>query len=85
MMKRALVTEEETAAVINNQRSPTLAQLIKLLTDPHSAHMVDRHEKYTARLCGFFGARGGVLLAELVDLFKVKKSNFLEEKNNKRF
>ena len=32
--------------------------------------MVDRHEKYVRRLCGHIKARGGVLLSELVDLFR---------------
>ena len=32
--------------------------------------MVDRHEKYIKRLCGHIQARGGVLLSELVDLFR---------------
>ena len=43
--------------------------------------MVDRHEKYVRRLCGHIKARGGVLLSELVDLFRAIEllSNRVEE------
>ena len=38
--------------------------------DPHSSDLVERHKKYTRRLCAYIRARGGVLLSELVDFFK---------------
>jgi len=68
----SLVTEQDYAqAITATERAPTLAQLAKLLVDPHSAFMTERHEKYTNRLIQFMVNRGGVLLSELVELFKV--------------
>ena len=69
--RESLVTERDYTQVVTEKRQPTLKQLVKLLTDPHSEFMVDRHEKYTARLTSFMANRGGVLLSELVELFKV--------------
>ena len=69
--RESLVTERDYTQVVTDKRQPTLKQLVKLLTDPHSEFMVDRHEKYTTRLTSFMANRGGVLLSELVELFKV--------------
>jgi hypothetical protein len=69
-VQTTLITENEVNRVLKNQITPNINHLIKLLSDPHSSNLVDRHEKYIKRLCGHIQARGGILLSELVDLFR---------------
>jgi len=70
-VKSSLITENEVDRVLGPQQMiPNILHLIKLINDPHSSQLVDRHEKYVRRLCGHIKARGGVLLSELVDLFR---------------
>mgnify|MGYP000260512556 CR=1 FL=1 len=44
---------------------------LKLLKDPHSSEMYNRHNSYIDRLVYNCRSRGGVLLSELIQLFKI--------------
>ena len=48
-----------------------MAHCLKLLTDVHSSGMTVRHVSYIERLMYNIRSRGGVLLSELIQLFKI--------------
>jgi len=56
---------------LSHEQKPTMAHCLKLLTDVHSSGMTARHVSYIERLMYNIRSRGGVLLSELIQLFKI--------------